>query len=387
MEYWNNGILELRVAGCGSRVIIPRWFKRPLRNVFPYTPLHLFPKTTWIFLFMIILLSSSVVQAQTGGFAGSYTRMGFGPRGMAMGNTIGSVPEEGIYAHYNPALAAFAKGNQVDLGVAAMSFDRSLDNLDATFRLPPNAGIEVGLLDARVKNIDARTQSGYSDGTFSTNELQMFAAFGINISDKLKGGVGVKLNYAHLYSGINSTLSTGIDVGLLYQPIKPLRLGIAVQDLLSSYHWDTTNFYEINTGVQTKDNFPTRFRFDGSWRFFNSKLILATEYEVRLQSSRIQTVSIDTSGTAPVNVMNLTTIHTSSSQWRIGVAFRIHPRITLRGGWQFNDLKHPGYSQQPSLGFSLHLPFDRFHPSIDYAFIREPDGVANMHVFALRFVL
>ena len=347
-------------------------------------------KNLWLPLFVLVMAIISITPAayaQNGGFAGSYTRMGFGPRGMAMGNTIGSVPEEGIYAHYNPALAAFAKGNQIDIGVAAMAFDRSLNNLDATFRLPPSAGIEIGLLNARVKNIDGRTQSGYSNGKFSTNELQMFAAFGMNISDKLKGGIGVKLNYAHFYSGITSTLSTGIDLGLLYQPIKPLRLGIAVQDLLSSYHWDTTNFYTLSTGEQTKDNFPTRIRFDGSWRFFHSKLIVATEYEVRIQSSRMLSVSVDTSGTAPVNVTTTSTLHTSSSQWRIGLAYRIHPRITLRAGWQFNDLKHPGYSQQPSIGFSVHLPFDRFHPSIDYAFIREPDGVANMHVFALRFVL
>jgi hypothetical protein len=336
---------------------------------------------------LVIVLMASSVYGQTGGFAGSYTRMGFGPRGMAMGNTIGTVPEEGIYAHYNPALAAFAKGNQIDIGVAAMSFDRSLNNVDATFRLPPSAGLEVGILNARVKNIDGRTQSGYSDGKFSTNEMQMFAEFGMNISNKLKGGIGIKLNYAHFYSGITSTISTGIDLGLLYQPIKPLRLGIAVQDLLSSYHWDTTNFYTLNTGEQTKDNFPTRIRFDGSWRFFDSKLIVATEYEVRIQTSRVQAVSVDTSGTAPVNVTNTTSLHTSSSQWRIGLAYRIHPRITLRAGWQFNDLHHPGYSQQPSIGFSVHLPFDRFQPSIDYAFVREPDGVANMHVFAIRFVL
>ncbi len=373
MDYWKTGILDTRSWMPDLR----RLSRSAMKGLLPCSLIPL----------SLLFIFASTVRAQTGGFAGSYTRMGFGPRGMAMGNTIGSVPEEGIYAHYNPALAAFAQGHQIDIGVAAMSFDRSLNSLDATFRLPPKAGIEIGLLNSRVKNIDARTQSGYSDGKFSTDELQMFAAFGMNISDKVKAGIGVKLNYAHFYSGINSNLSTGIDLGLLYQPVKPLRLGFAVQDLLSSYHWDTTNFYETNTGEQTKDNFPTRLRFDGSWRLLNSKLIVATEYEVRIQSSRIQTVSVDTSGTFPIDQTDMSSVRTSSSQLRLGLAYRIHPRITLRGGWKFNDLKHTGYSQQPSLGFSIHLPFDRFQPSIDYAFIREPDGVANMHVFALSFVL
>ncbi len=335
-----------------------------------------------------IALGMTNAHAQTGGFAGAYTRMGFGPRGMAMGNTIGSVPEQGIYGHYNPALAAFVQGHQVDLSVAAMSFDRSLNSLDLTLRLPPKAGLQVGLLDSHVGKIDGRSQSGYHTDYFSTREIQAFAAFGINISNKIEAGIGLKLNYADFYSGVNASTSTGIDLGLLYQPVAHLRLGFALQDLLASYHWDTTGLYGDNTGKLTKDEFPTRLRFDGSYRLLGSRLILAAEYELRIQSSRISSTAIDTTISAvPTEYRVSSVVHTSSSQLRFGVAYRIHPRITLRGGWQILDLKHPGYSRQPSLGFSVNLPFDRFHPSIDYAFIREPDGVANMHVFALRFVL
>ena len=50
------------------------------------------------------------------------------------------------------------------------------------------------------------------------------------------------------------------------------------------------------------------------------------------------------------------------------------------------DLKDSG-SGHLSAGFSINLPFDRFSPSIDYAFVREPYGVANMHVFAIRMNL
>jgi hypothetical protein len=85
---------------------------------------------------------------------------------------------------------------------------------------------------------------------------------------------------------------------------------------------------------------------------------------------------------------DITQSTTSKSKlWRIGASYHIHKRFTLRAGWQVNDLKQSGETNIPSLGFSVHLPFDHFSPSIDYAFLREPDGVANMHVFSLRLIL
>lgn len=132
----------------------------------------------------ILLLSFSVdALAQNGGFAGAAFQSGFGPRGMAMSNAMGASTSEGVYPYYNPALAAvFQENNQIDLSVSSMDFDRVYQNAGVHVQLPPNAGIAFGLIRAGVKDIDARSLSGYPNGTFDISEYQLNTAFGIRFS-------------------------------------------------------------------------------------------------------------------------------------------------------------------------------------------------------------
>ncbi|HKJ33869.1 MAG TPA: PorV/PorQ family protein [Balneolales bacterium] len=334
-----------------------------------------------------IIFSPSITKAQNGGYAGAYTRMGFGPRGMAMGNAMTSVDDEGIYAHYNPALAAGVQSTQFDVSVAAMSFNRSLNSLNASFRLPPQAGINVGLLNAGVGSIDGRSNSGYHTNYFSTQQFQLFADFGIKVSPKLQLGAGIKFNYADFHKEVSPATGTGFDLGMLFKPVNNLNIGFAIQDLLASYTWDTQKLYGTSGSLQTKDQFPTRIKIGASYRFFHKKLILASDYELRLQHSDAYSTVIVTLNGAPYTGTGDHTVTTRSNLWRCGASYRFDKRFTLRAGWQVNDLRHTGESNIPSAGFSVHLPFDRFSPSIDYAFLREPDGVADMHVFSIHLVL
>lgn len=153
----------------------------------------------------ILLLSFSVdALAQNGGFAGAAFQSGFGPRGMAMSNAMGASTSEGVYPYYNPALAAvFQENNQIDLSVSSMDFDRVYQNAGVHVQLPPNAGIAFGLIRAGVKDIDARSLSGYPNGTFDISEYQLNTAFGIRFSPKFYGGVGIKLNYANYHEELS----------------------------------------------------------------------------------------------------------------------------------------------------------------------------------------
>jgi hypothetical protein len=345
-------------------------------------------------LSMILLLGASAILfsarfscAQNGGYAGAYTRMGFGPRGMAMGNAMTSVEDEGIYAHYNPALAAWVENNQVDISVAAMTFNRSLNSVNATFKLPPQAGIDIGLINAGVGSIDGRSNSGYHTNYFSTQQFQLFADFGINVNPRLQIGAGIKINYADFHKNVSSSTGTGFDIGFLYQPVTNLNIGFTIQDLLAAYTWDTQKYYGSAGSLQTKDRFPRRLKLGVSYRFLHKKLVVASDWELRLQQSDAITTELISVNGIPAT-RDITQSTTSKSKlWRIGASYHIHKRFTLRAGWQVNDLKQSSETNIPSLGFSLQLPFDHFSPSIDYAFLREPDAVANMHVFSLRLIL
>ena len=335
----------------------------------------------------IVLISVFPTFAQNGGYVGSYTRMGFGPRGMAMGNAMTSVEDEGIYGHYNPALAAGINDNQIDISAAAMTFNRSLNALNVTFKLPPDAGLDIGILNAGVSSIDGRSNSGYHTENFSTREYQFFADFGLRLTTKLQAGIGIKFSYANYYKTVPSALGTGFDIGLLYHPTSRLAIGLAVQDMLSYYRWDTQKLYNTLGSLQTKDKFPTRLKMGISYRFLNNKLLIAADFEDRIQYADALSYQITDNAGIPTQYLVSQSVTNNSQQLRLGTAYRLDKRFTLRAGWQWNDLSNPGNSNTPSLGFSIHLPFDKFSPSIDYAFIREPNGLAFMHVFALRLIL
>ena len=348
-----------------------------------------FPKTVLLTLLLSIFIWTPVQDAlaQSGGFSGAYTRMGFGARGMAMGNALGTVSQEGIFAHYNPALASFSSENQLDFGTALMSFDRSLHSFNVTFPLPPSAGLNIGLLNANVYDIDGRTSSGYHTEMLSTHEFQLFAAFGLSVSPRLRIGVAAKLHYASFYDDIDNATGAGFDVGLVAHPTENWRIGFAVQDLISSYSWDTNPLYGTLGGRNRTDPIPVRFRVSSSYHITEISLIVSSEYEIqRLESEVIERVQLD-GAIPPQNSSRIDDVTTSSQLFRIGAAWSAHERFTLRAGWEIMDLEYLKETHKLSAGFSVHLPYDVMSPSVDYAFVREPLGIAGMHVLTLRLSL
>lgn len=349
--------------------------------------LSIIKKTAILSAFVICFgLYGEMASAQNGGFAGAYNRMGFGARGMGMGNAMTALYQQGIYAHYNPALSALVEDTQIDVSVAMMQFDRSLNTASVAFRLPPSAGMNIGINHASVSGFDGRTTSGNPTREFSITEMNLFMAFGINVSPKLSLGISAKLFYADFFRDVDSQTAFGIDIGALYRYSENLSFGFAVTDLLTAYNWDTTNLYGT-AGSSTRNKFPVMIKFGSAYRFDDVPLLISLEKNIQIQQSEIKTRELNTSFGGPAFITSTENVSTHTGMVRLGTAYEIHERITLRGGWQAGDTGNIGETWQFSTGFSVHLPFDRFAPSIDYAFIREPEGISSIHVFALRLRL
>ncbi len=337
-------------------------------------------------IFLVLFMPLQEVMAQSGGFSGAYTRMGFGARGMAMGNAMGTVSQEGIFGHYNPALASYSFENQIDIGTALMSFDRSLHSFNITFPLPPNAGLNIGLLNANVYDIDGRTSSGYHTEMLSTHEFQLFAAFGINVSPRVRLGAAAKLHYAKLYESIDNATGAGFDIGMIAEPITNWRLGFSIQDIISEYSWNTNPLYGTLGGRNRNDALPVRFRMSSSYHFADFGLVVSSEFEILRLKSEYQRFQHTGGSVPPQNTTTNENVTTNSRQFRVGASWEAHERITLRGGWEIMDLDFVKETHKLSAGFSVHLPYDVMSPSVDYAFVREPLGIAGMHVLSLRLL-
>jgi hypothetical protein len=315
-----------------------------------------------------MLLNTSALLAQSGGYAGSFQRLGFGPRGMAMGNAMVSVTGEGVYGYYNPALAAQnSEYRQIDISSAVMQFDRKLNMVNAHFNLPPSAGIGLYLIHAGVSDIDGRTNSGYHTQMLSTNEFQLGSQFGMRLSPYIWGGIGLKFNLARFHTELNSSRAFGADIGFLIQFTEKIFAAITIQDMLATYQWAAGDLYGDDFNITTEHSFPLRLKGGISYIPFDS-VLFSSEFEYRFQS-------------VPENSSGI-----NSTFLRLGGRYNIHERFTLRCGIRILDM-NTDLTTTISTGFSIHLPFDKFSPSIDYTFTQEPNKVSNLHVFALRFMI
>lgn len=340
-------------------------------------------------LFCISILSflcAFSAKGQTGGYAGEFTRMGFSPRGMAMGNAMTAVDHQGSYGYYNPALVASPSETiQLDFSSAVMRFDRKLHMVSAHFRLPPTAGFSISLLNARVNDIDGRNQSGFHTETLSTAEYQVIGNFGIRFSEKAWAGIGLKYNLANYHTDVPNSKNIGIDAGIRYALNHFFTLAAAVKDILSENDIDSAELYGTETSTDRSQPYPTRYLFGVAYEY-SELLLLSLDFEHRSQNgSRALTESEIVNGFEQTRI-NREEITGTSQFIRMGTSYDMHERFTLRGGVQFTDIGAENVLL-PSGGFSIHLPFDQFSPSIDYAFIPEPGRISTMHVFALRLNL
>lgn len=336
------------------------------------------------FLMIFGLISPSLI-AQNGGFAGASARMGYSARGMAMSNAMSAVTSEGAFSYYNPAQAAlYLETRQTDLTVGALRFDRVFQSTGVQFQLPPTAGLSFSLLRTGVNDIDGRTQSGYPTELFDISEYQFASNFGIRFSDRMNGGIGLKFSLANYHQELPNATTVGIDLGLLYTG-NFINIGFSVKDLFASYSWDSSDLYGLDQSRDNINNFPTRVIFGVAYQ--HEDFTISSDFEIQAYTSETpgsEEIFIDNG--IPSVFRSAMEINTSSTQFRLGGSWKAHERVTLRGGWQLPEATNSA-SWGMSSGFSIHLPFDVFSPSVDYAFVVEPYRISNMHVFSLRLNL
>src|SRR5437870_9627008 len=105
-------------------------------------------------ILILFLISSCTAYSQIGGYAGSFTRMGFGSRGISMGNAMTSVTKGDVLGYYNPALSSFQNEHLINLSYSFLSFDRTLNFVSYTknFKLPKQesggAGITISWINS-----------------------------------------------------------------------------------------------------------------------------------------------------------------------------------------------------------------------------------------------
>lgn len=301
-----------------------------------------------------ILPAMGPLHAQIAGEPGAFARLGFGARGMGMGNALTAVTTGDVVAYYNPALTPTAQYRNATASFGIMSLDRSLNFLSYSQPLPPKAGISVGLINAGVSGIDGRDSDGRETGALRTSENQVFLGFAVRPSDVLQIGVSLKLYYYQLYTDISST-TVGVDAGALYHAGKGFTIAVTLRDINSRYKWDTSTLFGQN-GQTSEDRFPLLVTGAVAWVLPDSVALVAAEFEASDRSSLIA---------------------------RAGVEVPLMESFALRAGIDRIDLNEDGTGVRPSAGFTARTSIGGWTPALHYAFVMEPFAPSALHMISL----
>ena len=308
-----------------------------------------------IFYFIsVLLLTFNYTFSQIGGYAGNFTRMGFGSRGIGMGNAMSSIITGELNSYYNPAVLPFTEKRNADLSIGFLPFDRYINFLSYSQSVKPTAGLSIGIINASVRNIDIRDNDGYNIGYTSTSENQFYLAFANQLHPNFSLGLSVKVFYYNLYKSVSST-TVGFDFGVLTKITEYISLGFVLQDINSNYKWNTSTIYG-QAGGQTVDKFPNLRRISISYKFPYQLGIFAFEFE----NSSVK-----------------------SNMIRIGSEIFLHEYFLVRTGLDRWDIGGNDRGIKPTFGFSVNKQFDSWNPMISYAFVIEPFSIGGLHFLTL----
>jgi hypothetical protein len=302
-----------------------------------------------------ILLSTTIVTAQNAGMAGAFARIGFGARGMAMGNALTAVPTGDIGTYYNPSLSAFSEHRTATASFGILSLDRNYNTLSYTQAIKPTAGLSVGLINAGVSNIDGRNSDGIHTVDYSTFENQFYLAFSNRVDERVSLGVAVKLYYSKLFEEVKST-TVGFDIGASIKILDNLYAGIAVQDIGSKYKWDTHSIYPEPEGKTTTDKFPNLRRIGLAYLLPSNIGVISAEFENSSEKTNIL---------------------------RMGAEYNFMEYFSIRGGVDRVDFSDKATGAKPAFGFSAMKSFGDWTPKLSYAFVFESFAPHAMHIITL----
>lgn len=331
----------------------------------------------------VLLLSvwSAPVSAQ---YAGAFSRLGFGSRGIAMGNAQAADVFSGTSPWYNPALAPLVEGQSISASVSALTFDRNLQFLQLGAPLQDRAGFTVGIVHASVSNIDGRDSNGFHTGTLSVDEYAGFLAFGLRFSDRVSGGINLQVFQSDLHDGLSAARTIGVDFGLAWRVREDLAVAIVADDLLARYTWDGSSVG--GSGSEVTDSFPRRLRLGATHRRWNDRWIISAELESRTTSATHITFEPRILGDGAARVRNEESLTFQETRFRMGVETNMWQGFAIRAGLEQLGDEVLG-TFRPSAGFSAEQPMGELRIRVDYAFGLEAQAAGRMHFVTLHVLL
>lgn len=324
---------------------------------------------------------------------GAFARMGMGARSLALPSQVAD--RSGLASPYlNPALAPFQPAQGVELSAGLLAFDRQWQAVQVAAPLRPRSGFAGGVVHGGVDNIDGRDGSGQptdgptEGGTLSSDEYAFFATFGIQLSDRVSGGAGLRLYRNELFRDVSAPTAVGVSLGVSAQLSDRLAVGLAVDDLFARYEWNASG----SVSASATDYFPTRARggaafTSGTRSGGRPRLTVAAEAELFVQRAEaVRPGGVEVVSTSPSPTMVTLDYRLADVQGRVGAEYWVVDGFAVRGGLDRIGAGAAG-ELRPSAGFGLEQRLTELDIRVDYAVVVEPFASGLMHMATVRLGL
>lgn len=351
-----------------------------------------------LFLLVFFLLCySASLSAQIGGAAAAYSRMGFGARGIGLGNAGGAVTTEGeLHPYYNPAVLGFAEAYSASATYGYLPLDRRLNFATFTGKIGPDAAVGFAWVNSGVSNIDGRDRDGNPTETLSASENLFILSFARRFTEELSIGVSLRGYLASLFAEIQNSFSLGFDVGAVYRLYSDerssLNVAVAISDINAKYEWNTAPIYG-QQGATTKDELPLSYKLATAYSrenvFGMKSIVVASELQLLSKTfDGLQPTFVSQNGVTLLQ-NEAVVLQKSETHLKLGVMVQPIRELRLRAGIDRLGLQGVSFSEiaRASAGFTIEYPIQEYLATIDYAILFEPYAPVgtSFFTFGVRF--
>ena len=321
-----------------------------------------------IFFITSTVLALSDLRAQNlSTIPGSFVDIGFGGRPAGLGFAFVGVADDENSTFWNPA--GFGGISQITAG-----FSQADQMGLITYNLA-NAIVPLPVMNHAIGI------AFISSGDDALRELSIYASYGLNIN---KFSVGATLKYRNASFGNNSlnrndflvfdddefetglgqqvfgdAEGLGLDLGLLYQPIKTIKFGMLIRDAFAPMNW---NSKARSTEYQARGSYNEALPYEllfGTAIQFTDKILVVTDYQPATNADRVHWV-------------------------RAGIEGRLVNILLFRAGTEqgINDIDDDKFTF--GTGMDIFLK-NKFRLKFDYAYVVDPIQNSQRIGFTISF--
>lgn len=275
------------------------------------------------------------------GMANDYLQYGAGARSLAMGGAYVALADEASAPYWNPAALTQIDEHQF-LSMYAPFFEQTSYNFISYVHPLGRLG-NLGISDVLLHS-GGYEEVGYAGEVIGTNRSIFKNAVIISYANKVyeQISVGASLKLIHQRVMRYSGNGQGIDLGILYEPLDELNIGLALQNILQPKV----------TLIEEPDVYKINLKAGLALSAFSNRLTLTADINKLVDEKAYFSAGVEV------------------SPWDKPTSSSLK-RVDLRAG--FNHL------QSFTCGIGLKIKF----VSVDYAFSSHDLG--NLHKFALTF--